>query len=97
MSLAAVGNWIRSLGRMSPAEVFGRGKRFPPRVIPQHPEIAALAVTIPRARGDYPLDETRPSKMTAIRHAAVLSATPVRAGEAPLGLNVHKPSWLPRS
>ena len=54
---------------------------------------------------DYPASKSdrddahllqRPSRMTALRHSAILSKTPVKEGEAPLALNVNKPVWLPR-
>jgi hypothetical protein len=98
VSLAAVGQWIRSLGRLSPQVAFGEGKPLPPRILPQDPEIAALAVTLLQEKGDKEdSTEGRPLKsMTAIRHAAILDKTPAREGEAPMALNVHSASWLPR-
>jgi hypothetical protein len=98
VSLAAVGQWIRSLGRLSPQVAFGEGKPLPPRILPQDPEIAALAVTLLQAKGDKEdSTEGKPLKiMTAIRHAAVLDKTPAREVYAPMALNVHSPSWLPR-
>ena len=32
--------------------------------------------------------------MRAVKHAAVLSATPVHEGEAPMRLDAHRPEWL---
>ena len=70
---------------------------MPPRVLPQNPEIAALAVKLCRSRGDKrgSVEEGPDKFMTVIRHAAVLEKTPVREAEAPMGLNVHSPTWLP--
>ncbi|KAF8208643.1 CoA-transferase family III domain-containing protein [Mycena galopus ATCC 62051] len=89
VSLAAVGQWIRSLGQLPPEEAFGpSAKPFPPRVLPPHPEIAELSI---------PWESNGGSKMTALRHAAILSHTPVREGkssQAPMSLNAHSPEWL---
>ena len=95
MSLAAVGQWIRSLGRLSPQIAFGEGKPLPAR---QDPEIQPLAVTLQQAKGDKEIsnNEQSPRHMTTIKHAAVLDKTPVREVEAPMGLNVNSASWLAR-
>ncbi|KAJ7688219.1 CoA-transferase family III domain-containing protein [Mycena olivaceomarginata] len=89
VSLAAVGQWIRSLGQLSPEEAFGpAAKPFPPRVLPLHPEIDASSL---------PWTSNGGRKMTALRHAAILSRTPVREGEssqAPMSLNAHSAEWL---
>ncbi|KAJ7857775.1 CoA-transferase family III domain-containing protein [Mycena leptocephala] len=89
VSLAAVGQWIKSLGQLTPEEAFGSAARpFPPRVLPLHPEIAELSV---------PWRSNGGRKMTALRHAAVLSRTPVREGEssqAPMSLDAHSADWL---
>lgn len=95
MSLAAVGQWIRSLGQLDPEAAFGQGPPFPRRTLPQAPEIAALAVELKQAKGDKAAQEPTRA-MTAIKHSAVLSETPVREGEAPTGLDVHLPKWLDR-
>lgn len=90
VSLAAVGQWIRSLGRVSP-----RGPPFPPRVFPRHPEISNLSIPW---RQSVASDGRR--EMIAVKQAAVLSRTPAKEGptsEAPMALNVHTPTWLPRS
>ena len=104
VSLAAVGNWLRSLGRLEPSVAFGEGKPAPPKVLPQDPEIAALSVSLVQSSEDSPKDETKANagkraqpRMTAIKHAAELSVTPVREGEAPLELNTHEPKWLLRT
>ncbi len=34
-------------------------------------------------------------KMRALRHAAIMSATPVKVGNAPTSLDMHLPEWLP--
>ncbi|KAJ7081361.1 CoA-transferase family III domain-containing protein [Mycena belliarum] len=89
VSLAAVGQWIRSLGQLSPEEAFGStAKPFPPRVFPLDPEIEELSL-----QWRSPWGRT----MTAIRHAASLSRTPVREGDssqAPIVLDAHSPEWL---
>lgn len=63
---------------------------MPPRILPQDLEIAQLAVKLRKSAA------SGGGEMTAIRHAAVLSKTPVREGEAPVVLNAHEPVWLPR-
>ena len=86
--------WIRSLGRLSPEDGFGKGVPFPTRVLPQDPETAALSVTWRQV-----VDSGVAREMTSIRQAALLSKTPVREGqigEAPMALNVHAPVWLHR-
>ncbi|EPQ54771.1 CoA-transferase family III [Gloeophyllum trabeum ATCC 11539] len=93
VSLAAVGQWIRSLGRLPPQVGFGEGLPLPARQIPLAPEIAALSTTV---QGCGEVEEKPRRTMTAIRHAAILSYTPVREGEAPMGLNKHATRWLPR-
>lgn len=68
-------------------------------------EIRALSTTIPFAKGDIEADtgvgakeeEGAPKTLVALKHAAVLSLTPVRVGEAPRSLNAHRPEWLPRT
>lgn len=93
VSLAAVGKWIRSLGRLEPSIGFGEGKSLPAKVIPQDPEIAALSVSLVQSSEDK---MTSNKKMTAISHAALFSETPVREEEAPMRLNAHSATWLPR-
>lgn len=89
MSLAAVGQWIRSMSQLAPEEAFGSAaKPFPPKVLPLDPEIAALSVPWRSAGG---------RTMTALRHAAILSHTPVREGassQAPMALDAHPAEWL---
>ncbi|PCH35094.1 CoA-transferase family III [Wolfiporia cocos MD-104 SS10] len=93
VSLAAVGQWIRSLGRLDLTGCFDRKLALPPRTIPLHPEIAALSVSVVRSMGDKGNSEQK-QRMTAIRHAAMLSKTPVQEGKAPLTLDAHLPRWL---
>ena len=45
VSLAAVGQWIRSLGRVDAGVVFGEGRPLPPRSM-EDPEVASLAVEV---------------------------------------------------
>ncbi|KAJ7750954.1 CoA-transferase family III domain-containing protein [Mycena maculata] len=91
VSLAAVGKWIRSMGKLMPEEAFGSAaKPFPLKVLPLDPEIAALSVLWRSAGG---------RTMTALRHAAILSGTPViegGSGQAPMALDVHSAEWLPK-
>ncbi|KAK7466461.1 hypothetical protein VKT23_005182 [Stygiomarasmius scandens] len=94
VSLAAVGQWIRSLGRVPPQEAFGEGKPLPPSMFPQDEEIRRLSV--PWAQSNLSI----PGRMTALKHAAVLSHTPVREGRveegepgAPLVLNSSPAVW----
>jgi len=87
VSLAAVGQWLRSLGRLSPEEAFGKESNpLPSRT---DDEIRQLSVTWPTVDGQ--------SNVTAMRHPAILSGTPVRegaSGSAPMVLNAHKGRWL---
>lgn len=96
MSLAAVGQWIRSLGQLDPDIAFGEGRPLPGRTFPQAPEVAELAAHMKQAQGDKPYEGPL-SDMTAIRHAAILSKTPVREEGSALSLDAHLPRWLPRS
>ncbi|KAJ7223137.1 CoA-transferase family III domain-containing protein [Mycena pura] len=95
VSLAAVGQWIRSLGQLTPREAFSAPARpFPSRGLPLDPEIAALSLpwTSKNER-----EGGRKIKITALQHAAVLSRTPVREGEesqAPMVLDAHAAEWL---
>ncbi|ESK85572.1 l-carnitine dehydratase bile acid-inducible protein f [Moniliophthora roreri MCA 2997] len=87
VSLAAVGQWVRSLGRAKPEYAFGRAKPLPQ---PQSEEIRDLSVEWKQSNGS--------GRITAIRHAAIMSKTPVRHGRegepgAPLVLNAHGPVW----
>ncbi|KAI0330818.1 CoA-transferase family III, partial [Cubamyces sp. BRFM 1775] len=93
VSLAAVGRWIRSLGQLDPVVAFENGRPLPPRSM-DDPEVSQYAVNFRQVQG---LGEYSESKtMTALAHAAMLSATPVKEGEAPMRLDAHAPEWLPR-
>lgn len=99
MSLAAVGQWIRSLGRLSGDIAFGKGQRMPPRAIPQDPEISKLSMNLPLSGLDLNLDDKgeevgRRGVMRAIRHAAIFETTPIREMGPPMGLAMHPPEWL---
>ncbi|KAG2130657.1 CoA-transferase family III [Suillus bovinus] len=96
-ALAAVAQWLRSLGQLPPDTAFGDGEPLPKRMIPPDSEVAASSVTLHEATGDKRDVEGRLRMMTAIRHAAQLSVTPVKDVEAPMGLNRHQPVWLPRA
>ncbi|KAF7323878.1 hypothetical protein MKEN_00609200 [Mycena kentingensis (nom. inval.)] len=85
VSLAAVGQWIRSLGTRSPEDAFGPDAR---------PLAAQNDEEIQRLSCDWSSPASDGRKLRALRHAAVLSATPVKLGEAPLMLDVHRPEWL---
>lgn len=88
VSLAAVGRWIRSLGCLSPEEAFGPTARpLPPSAL--DPEIVSLSLPWRSDSGER--------TMTALRHAALLSHTPVKEGsesQAPMALDVHSAEWL---
>ncbi|GJE97680.1 CoA-transferase family III [Phanerochaete sordida] len=94
VSLAAVGQWIRSLGQLAPGVGFA-GEPLPPCTLPQAPEVRPLLVELKRAAGDGP-GGAEGGVMCAIKHSAVLDATPVREGDAPMRLDAHLPRWLPR-
>ncbi|KAF8650343.1 hypothetical protein AX16_005284 [Volvariella volvacea WC 439] len=104
VSLLGVGNWIRSLGRLDPEMAFGHGQPFPPIQIPPHPEVMGLSVPWTRGHGSTlksasTSGEGEAEVMTSLKHAAILSGTPVREGPdswAPLVLNAHQAEWLPR-
>lgn len=92
-----MGQWIRSLGQLEPDVAFGVGKPIPPRTLPQAPEIEALAVDLKRSEGDRADPSDARKAMTALRHSAALSRTPVLEGEAPMRLGAHLPGWLLRA
>ncbi|CCL98720.1 uncharacterized protein FIBRA_00725 [Fibroporia radiculosa] len=96
VSLAAVGQWIRSLGRLEPALAFGEGIPMPPRTVPPHEELAAL-VTSSRSTGSKGSPSVQLKDTTAIRHAAILAQAPVLEKGAPLSLDTHEARWLPQS
>ncbi|KAJ8080922.1 hypothetical protein PM082_017757 [Marasmius tenuissimus] len=89
VSLAAVGQWLRSLGRTDPKNAFGRGLPLPNDTTAE--EIQTLSVNW---RGGRDLTED----VRALKHPAVLSKTPVRQGRegepgAPIVLDAHEPNW----
>ncbi|KAF9241071.1 CoA-transferase family III [Melanogaster broomeanus] len=97
-SLAAVGQWLRSLGRLSPEVAFGEGRPLPPRSVPLDPEIMSFSAILHEAKGDRKrAADAHLRTMTAISHAAILSKTPVGVAEAPMGLDRHEPAWLRRT
>ncbi|KAH9836210.1 CoA-transferase family III [Rhodofomes roseus] len=97
VSLAAVGQWIRSLGRFNPAVAFGEGRPLPSRSLPWPEELQLLAVSHLRHSGDHATaNDKQPERITAISHAAKLSHTPVEESGSPISLNAHNPAWLPR-
>ncbi|KAG9080279.1 hypothetical protein FRC06_006837 [Ceratobasidium sp. 370] len=91
VSLLGTANWVRSLGQIEPSEAFGpqaMSKEIPIRSMSFMRELEALLVDIPSVKDNVP-------KLRALRHAAIMSATPVQIGHAPGGLNTHRPEWLP--
>ncbi|KAF9453123.1 CoA-transferase family III [Macrolepiota fuliginosa MF-IS2] len=90
VSLAGVGQWLRSLGRIPPEAAFIQGRSLPPKMASHglHPEIQSLASNwkVSSASG-Y-------SEMVALKHPAVLSVTPCVEKEAPVVLNAHEAKWL---
>ncbi|KAG8736189.1 hypothetical protein FRC12_017739 [Ceratobasidium sp. 428] len=91
VSLLGTANWLRSLGRIEPYEAFnGRSmlKEIPIRDITFMRELESLLIDVPSEKDDAP-------KLRALRHAAIMSVTPVRIGFSPGGLNAHQAEWLP--
>lgn len=93
VSLAAVGQWIRSLGQLDPVTAFRDGPPLPPRDM-DDPEVSRYTARVLQAKVSE--DGGDRKSMTAVTHAAKLSATPAREGEAPMRLDAHRPEWLPR-
>jgi hypothetical protein len=86
VSLAAVGQWIQSLGRLSPHQAFESAKPFPARTVPLSEEISKLSVNWQGG-------------VTALKQAAILTKTPAKEGSgyrAPRVLCADTPVWLPR-
>ena len=92
VSLAAVGQWIRSLRRLDPVTAFRDGLLLPPRSM-EDPEVARYTSQVSEVK--TPQGAERRS-MRAVKHSAVLSATPAREEEAPMRLDAHLPEWLAR-
>ncbi|CDO73975.1 hypothetical protein BN946_scf185043.g24 [Trametes cinnabarina] len=94
VSLAAVGRWIRSLGQLDPVVAFRDGPPLPPRSV-EDPEVARYAVKYKQAtKSAGRVSEQK--TMVAVGHAAKLSVTPVKEGQAPMRLDAHEANWLPR-
>ncbi|KAJ3925601.1 MAG: L-carnitine dehydratase/bile acid-inducible protein F [Lentinula lateritia] len=93
VSLAAVAQWLRSLGRVSPEVGFGEtAKTMPAVTYPPDDEVRSLSSEWPQS-GRSPNEK----KMTALRHAAILSETPAMNGDkatAPIVLNSSPPRWM---
>ncbi|KAK7021798.1 hypothetical protein VNI00_017242 [Paramarasmius palmivorus] len=88
VSLAAVGQWVRSLGRVPPNDSFGLATPLPQ---PESEEISQLVTEWKQSSG--------PGRMMALCHAAIMSETPVRQGRegqpgAPIVLNAHPAEWI---
>ncbi|KAI0373808.1 CoA-transferase family III [Pilatotrama ljubarskyi] len=97
VSLAAVGRWIRSLGRLDPVTAFRDGKPLPPPRALGDLEVSRYATKVVQSKGAKDDSDGQRKVMTALTHAAKLSVTPVREGEAPMRLDAHVPEWLPRA
>ena len=104
VSLASVGNWVRSLGRLGPDGF--KNAALPKRMYPPDGEIAALSTTLKIAKlrrytqqnldGEPGQDKVHSGgTMLALSHSAILEWTPVHVTDAPVGLNVDEPCWLP--
>ncbi|KAL1704608.1 CoA-transferase family III domain-containing protein [Schizophyllum commune] len=85
VSLAGVGQWIRSLGRLSPEDAFLRAPPLHPPTLPQAPEIQELTGVWHDPKGEPVLQ--------AIKHSAIMEKTPVKQGRAPIKLNADLPRW----
>ncbi|KAJ3973838.1 CoA-transferase family III domain-containing protein [Lentinula raphanica] len=94
VSLAAVAQWLRSLGRVAPDIGFGQtAKPMPTVSFPPDDEVRKLSSDWVQRH-----HSSEGKKMTAVRHAAILSKTPVKDGlreaTAPMILNSSLPQWL---
>ncbi|KAE9402336.1 CoA-transferase family III [Gymnopus androsaceus JB14] len=92
VSLAAVGQWLRSLGRISPEIAFGGGNPMPPIVFPPTDEVRSLSTEWAQSN-----HHVKGKRMTALKHAAILSETPAKDGEeadAPIFLNSSTATWI---
>ncbi|KAI0351418.1 CoA-transferase family III [Trametes cingulata] len=94
VSLAAVGRWIRSLGQLDPNHAFRDGKPLPPPRAMNTPEVLRYSTKVTQAKGSKG-DHAERKAMTALTHAAKLSVTPVKEGDAPMRLDADLPAWLP--
>ncbi|TBU46267.1 CoA-transferase family III [Dichomitus squalens] len=93
VSLAAVGQWIRSLGCLDPAAAFRDGRPLP-TPSQKDQEVAKYSAQVRETRTSR--NDGEQKVMRALKHAAVLSETPVVEGEAPMHLDAHSPEWLTR-
>ncbi|KAI0728446.1 CoA-transferase family III [Fomitopsis betulina] len=93
VSLAAVGNWIRSLGRIDPVVAFGQGQSLPPPSTPPPVELRPLMTTCTRGSAN---EDKASSTMTCVSHAAKLSSTRAVEAGSPMHLRAHNPEWLSR-
>jgi len=104
VSLACVGNWIRSLGRLGPTG-FTNARPLPKRIYPLDPEIAELSMEIPIRHakgalgahdvGEELMSNDSPSVMTALKHSAIFDKPSHILIEAPIRLHMDHPMWLP--
>ena len=96
VSLAETMLWIKNLGTLDPIQAFGEGPSLPPKAT-SHPEIAGLSTPLQECLAGTTADTERPGSerrtLTAIRHSAVMSRTPVRSGYAPMRRDVHQATW----
>lgn len=97
VSLAGVARWIRSLGQIDLQDVDKLSLSLPRDVFDE--EIKKFSVELTPVLSDKTvnLDEERPFRIKAIRHAARFSLTPVKEKDAPLTLDVHKAGWIERN
>ncbi|KIJ54570.1 hypothetical protein M422DRAFT_220871 [Sphaerobolus stellatus SS14] len=103
VSLAGIGQWIRSLGRLGP-EGFKNVKFASSSLLSDgdiHPFFTKLRISSgPRtAQSNVGSDETKEELeefMIAVKHAAVVEGISDGGLEAPIKLNVDSPVWLPR-
>ena len=93
VSLAAVGQWIRSLGRLDPIIAFKDGPPLPPRS-GDDPEVVSFSATALEAETAVQKDGVERRRMRVVKHSAILSVTPAREEDAPMRLNAHSPEWL---
>ncbi|VDB91784.1 unnamed protein product [Peniophora sp. CBMAI 1063] len=97
VSLAETMLWIKNLGTLDPAQAFGEELALPTKAsLPPHPEIAGLYTTLEECLAGSAADtaQSGPRRtLTAIRHSAVMSRTPVRKGCAPMKPNAQCVGW----
>ncbi len=59
------------------------------------PEVARFTTEVMEADSRHTVGRERRT-MRAVRHAAILSETPVKEADAPMRLDAHSPEWLAR-